>query len=137
MPISLIPSFLIYCYVNAVTPGPANLCSLSTALRHGKGPALRQWRGLFTGFCIISVTAVFLTYLLGTLLNEYVGYLSWIGALYLLWMAWHMLRSAGVPVDDKSPDYPCFRTGLLIQLSNDAMSKPLPTTTQCTHRSRR
>ena len=50
MPLSLLPSFLLYCYVGAITPGPANLCSLSTALRYGKGPALRQWRGLLTGF---------------------------------------------------------------------------------------
>ena len=47
MPVSLIPSFLIYCFVGAITPGPANLCSLGAALRYGRGPALRQWRGLF------------------------------------------------------------------------------------------
>ena len=28
MPISLIPSFLLYCFVGGITPGPANLCSL-------------------------------------------------------------------------------------------------------------
>ncbi len=42
MPVSLIPSFLAYCYIGAITPGPANLCSLSAALRYGKGPALKQ-----------------------------------------------------------------------------------------------
>ena len=29
MPVSLIPAFLFYCYTNGITPGPANLCSLS------------------------------------------------------------------------------------------------------------
>ena len=48
MPISMVPSFLIYCYVGAITPGPANLCSLGAALRYGTGPALGQWRGLAT-----------------------------------------------------------------------------------------
>ena len=68
MPISLIPSFLIYCFVGAITPGPANLCSLGAALRYGRGPALRQWRGLFCGFimlpdciCIRCCTASFIT----------------------------------------------------------------------------
>ena len=28
MPASLIPAFLIYCYVGAITPGPANLVRL-------------------------------------------------------------------------------------------------------------
>jgi len=37
MPISLIPSFLLYCFVGGITPGPANLCSLGAALRCGSG----------------------------------------------------------------------------------------------------
>ena len=97
MPISLLPSFLLYCYVGAITPGPANLCSLSTALRYGKGPALRQWRGLFTGFFAVSMVSVLITFFLGTVLNQYVGLLSWMGAAYMLWMAWHILRSAAGP----------------------------------------
>ena len=105
MPISLLPSFLLYCYVGAITPGPANLCSLSTALRYGKGPALRQWRGLFTGF------------FLGTVLNQYVGLLSWMGAAYMLWMAWHILRSAAGP-ESEAPDAPGFLSGLLVNLTN-------------------
>ena len=95
MPISLIPSFLIYCFVGAITPGPANLCSLGAALRYGRGLALRQWRGLFCGFFLDSMGAVAVTWLLGAALDRYVGALSWIGAAYLLWMAWHMLRPGG------------------------------------------
>lgn len=117
MPMTLIPSFLLYCYVCAITPGPANLCSLSSAMRYGRGPALRQWRGLFTGFFIVSMVSVLVTHLLGTVLNEYVGLLSWIGAAYILWLAFHMLRSSAGPAD-KDPSTPCFRTGLLVNLTN-------------------
>lgn len=117
MPISVLPSFLVYCYVGAITPGPANLCTLATALRYGHGPALKQWRGLFTGFSIIAMASVLVTYFLGTLLNEYVGIFSWIGAGYILWMAWHMLRSAG-DLDVQSGGQPSFRRGLFIQLTN-------------------
>lgn len=118
MPLSLIPSFLLYCYVGAITPGPANLCSLSAALRYGRGPALRQWRGLFCGFAIISLVSVPAAWLLGAALNRYVGLMSWVGAAYLLWMAWHMLRSAGEVEAGGSPAAPSFRTGLLVQLTN-------------------
>lgn len=117
MPVTIIPSFLIYCYIGAITPGPANLCSLSAALRYGKGPALKQWRGLFTGFFTVSMVSVFVTYLLGTMLNEYVGVLAWIGAAYILWMAYHMLRSSGIQAD-QDVTLPSFRTGLLVQLTN-------------------
>lgn len=117
MPISMIPSFLLYSYINAITPGPANLCSLATALRYGKGPALKQWRGLFTGFFIVAMASVVIVYLLGTLLNQYVRYLSWVGAAYILWLAWHILRSAGIEPEN-DPARPSFRTGLLVQLTN-------------------
>lgn len=117
MPVSLLPSFLLYCYVGAITPGPANLCSLSTALRYGRGPALRQWRGLFTGFFLVSMAAVLATWLMGTLLNQYVGALSWVGAAYLLWMAWHTLRASSGPEGQVS-SAPGFLSGLLVNLTN-------------------
>lgn len=117
MPASMLPSFLLYCYIGAITPGPANLTSLAAALRYGKKPALHQWRGLFFGFFLVSMASVLVTWLLGTMLNEYVGYLAWVGAAYILWMAWHMLRSSGVEAED-NPDQPSFRRGLLVQLTN-------------------
>ncbi len=117
MPLSLLPTFLLYCYVGAITPGPANLCSLSTALRYGKGPALRQWRGLFTGFFAVSMAAVLVTFFLGTVMNQYVELLSWVGAAYLLWMAFHTLRSSGGP-EGQAPEAPGFLSGLLVNLTN-------------------
>ncbi|MDD3252007.1 MAG: LysE family transporter [Lachnospiraceae bacterium] len=117
MPLSMIPTFLLYCYVGAITPGPANLSSLAAGIRYGKKVALRQWRGLLAGFFIISMLSVLITYLLGTVLNQYVGLLTWIGAGYILWLAWHMLRSSGVSEKDDTA-VPCFRTGLLINLTN-------------------
>lgn len=117
MSMAMIPAFLMYCYIGAITPGPANLCSLSTALKYGRGPALRQWRGLFFGFFLISMASVLATFFLGTVLNDYVGIFAWIGAAYILWMAWHMLRSAGAP-EAEGGDTPSFRRGLLVQLTN-------------------
>ncbi len=117
VPASIIPSFLLYCYITGITPGPANLCSLSTALRYGKTVALRQWRGLLTGFLIDSLAAVALCRLLGGVLGSYVRYLSWIGAAYILWLAWHLLRSSGTPPEEEGRT-PGFRTGLLVNLTN-------------------
>ncbi len=117
MPLSLLPSFLLYCFTNAITPGPANLCALSTALRYGRAAALRQWRGLITGFFTVSMAAMLAARFLGTALNEYVGLLSWVGAAYLLWMAWSTLRSDGGP-EGKAPKAPGFLSGLLLNLTN-------------------
>ena len=117
MPTSLIPSFLLYCYIGAITPGPANLCSLSAALRYGRKEALVQWRGIFAGFACVSMASVLVTWILGAALSQYVGYLAWIGAAYILWLAWHTLRSSGIQADN-DPARPSFKNGLLLQLSN-------------------
>ena len=68
MPTSLIPSFLIYCFVTAITPGPANVCTLASTLTYGKKKALVQWRGLLTGFVIISLAASIVVWFFGTML---------------------------------------------------------------------
>lgn len=117
MPVSVVPSFLIYCFITAITPGPANLCSLSASLHYGTAVALRQWRGLITGFFIDSMAAVLLNRLLGSVLGAYVRYLSWLGAAYILWMAWQMLRAAGEDPAGETRQ-PSFRTGLLVNLTN-------------------
>ncbi len=117
MPAAIFPSFLLYCYVNSITPGPANLCSLSTALRYGKTAALRQWRGLALGFFLDSMAAVVLCRVLGDVLGGAVRYLSWLGAAYILYLAWHTLRSAGTPPEQEAHP-PGFRRGLLVNLTN-------------------
>ena len=117
MPLSVLPSFLIYCFITAITPGPANLCSLSAALHYGKAAALRQWRGLITGFFIDSMAAVLLNRLLGSVLGDYVRYLSWVGAAYILWMAWSMFRAAGADPEQERRQ-PSFLTGLFVNLTN-------------------
>ncbi len=117
MPVSLIPSFLVFCFLNAITPGPANLCSLSSAMRYGRKRALIQWRGLFTGFFIDSMGAVLITYFLGNIMGSAVRYLSYIGAAYIIWLAIHILRDDGTSAE--SADRGCnFMTGLLVNMVN-------------------
>ncbi len=119
MPVSLIPSFLFFCSVTCSTPGPANLCSLAAAMRYGRRQALIQWRGLFTGFAVISIISVLLTYFLGTVIGPYIRYLSFIGAAYILWLAFRILRSDPEAENEKEAAQNCgFLTGLLIQFTN-------------------
>ena len=106
MPVTMLPSFLLYCFTGGITPGPANLCSLSAALRYGPGAALRQWRGLFTGFLLISLVSVAITWRLGAALGQYVGMLSWLGAVYMLWLAWHIARSPKSGAAKDRPHFP-------------------------------
>lgn len=141
MPVSLIPSFLLFCFTGAITPGPANLCSLTAAMKYGRKQALKQWRGLFVGFACVSLSSVLITHFLGEKLNNYVSYFAYIGAAYILWLAFKIFRDDRTAQDyekvynasdDDEIDYgfddleyetlkdaPCnFYSGLLVQLSN-------------------
>ena len=97
MSIFLLPTFpilLLYLFVQGITPGPANLCSLETAMRYGTRAAVRQWAGLVLGFLIVSFASV------GVVLGSYSWFeqllpaLSALGAVYVLWLAWTLVRPA-------------------------------------------
>lgn len=117
MPTTLIPTFILYCAVSAITPGPANLCSLACAMKYGKKQALRQWRGIFIGFAVVALLSSVAVWFLGTMLSRYLRVLTWIGAGYILYLAWHILRSDSS--GEASAGAHCnFFTGLLVQLTN-------------------
>ena len=121
MPLSLVPSFLIYCFTCSITPGPANLCSLNTAMSKGRSAALIQWRGLFIGFAIVSFVTAFLSYFLGNVLGDAVRYLSYIGAAYLLYLAIQTLLplfGAGHETTHAAEGQGTFVRGLIVQLTN-------------------
>ena len=117
MPLYLVPTFLLYCFVTAITPGPANLCSLASAITYGRKQALIQWRGIFAGFAIIAFLASLAVWFMGIVVDRYVSVLKWIGAAYILWLAWHILRSDDVG-SAQAGKHCNFFTGLLVQLTN-------------------
>ena len=119
MPLSLLPSLLFAIFVVGYSPGPANLYSLACCLKFGRRKALKMWRGLLTGFSIAVVIMAVLTHLLGEMMGSYVGYLKYLGAAYILWLAWKMWRSSG----QNNPDaQQCnFTSGMIMQLTNAKM----------------
>ena len=118
MPITLIPSFLFYCLVSGITPGPANLCSLSTALKYGKKTALTQWRGLFIGYFVVALSSVMVTYFIGSAFESYVKYFSYIGAAYIVYLAIHILRANGGNSENGLLKEGTFLNGFLVQVTN-------------------
>ncbi len=117
MPSSMIPSFILYCIVSAIIPGPANLCSLASAMKYGKRQALRQWRGIFLGFAVVALFASAAVWVLGTAINDSVRTLTWIGAAYILWFAYHVLQNEEMG-EAESGKRCNFLTGFLVQITN-------------------
>lgn len=119
MPISLIPSLISFCLIIGYTPGPANLLSLSSALKYGRKEALRLWRGLFFGFLTIDIAAAIVTWKLGPIIKEYIGWITYVGAAYIFYLAFKSVINSGKEQQDSSS---CnFMTGYLMQLTNAKM----------------
>jgi len=117
VPISLFPSFLLYAAVCEISPGPVNLYALSCGLRYRFGQLCGYIFGMLAGFSTVMALSVMLTLTLGELLQNYVGILSYVGAAYILYLAWNVLQDNG-SMEAEGIARPTFRTGYLLQVSN-------------------
>ena len=117
MPISLFPAFLLYAAVCEISPGPVSLYALSSGLRYRCSQLYGYIFGMLAGFSTVMAISVVLTLTLGELLQNYVGVLSYIGAAYILYLAWNVLRDEG-SLETEDAGKPTFRTGYLLQVSN-------------------
>ena len=117
MPLKLLPSLLVLILVWGFTPGPANIYAMGCSILHGRNRSLRMWTGLLCGFSVAASTAALLTHLVGPAMSHYVVYVKYLGAGYILWLAWNTLQaSRQESIADKRS---CsFVTGFIVQLTN-------------------
>jgi threonine/homoserine/homoserine lactone efflux protein len=104
-----------FALASSATPGPVNIIGAMTGARHGTFRALRFVSGATASFLALLVI-VGRGMLLGT---EWVLALAWpmtlAGAVYLLWMAWGLLRGGGGNPADSDPRIPGFWSGVVVQ----------------------
>ncbi len=119
MPYSLLQALLLQILVIGYTPGPANIYSLATSLRYGRRESFKMWLGLLTGFCIAACVMAILTHLLGNAIGEYVAWLKYVGAAYLVYLALKIYSRNGEIVEKDSGA--SFFDGMVVQLTNAKM----------------
>ncbi len=116
MPVDRLPSLLLLILAVGYTPGPANIFSLMCSMRYGRKKALGMWLGLFTGFTIAIITLALLTHFIGEAMGQYVEYVKYVGAAYILYLAWKTYSASGKP-QSKTRDCTFF-SGMVVQLTN-------------------
>ena len=86
-------NLIMYLSVMGITPGPNNLTCLYLGGRQGLKRCMPFI--LTSGFCIFlkSVVCGVFSRLLATYLPQAVNAVKWLGALYMLYLAYHMIRS--------------------------------------------
>ncbi|ARC90706.1 LysE family translocator [Rhodovulum sp. MB263] len=99
----------------SATPGPVNIIGAMTGARYGSGRALR-----FVSGATASFLALFLVFGTGILAGT--GWIlaiarpmTVIGSVYLLWMAWSLLRDEGRIQGDEIRQAPGFWSGTVVQ----------------------
>lgn len=93
-------SFFIYTVLTALLPGPNNILALNNTMTVGyKKSKFLLW-GIYTGFTtIIFLSALFTQFLSGSL-DEVFYYLRYLGAVYLIYLAWSVIRSKPMNIDE-------------------------------------
>ena len=96
--------FLAYVFLTTFTPGPNNIMAMSNAMRSGYKRTLAFLAGITAGFLLVMLICGLLNVVLVKLLPEIKIWLNVLGALYMVYLAIHILRS-------KPPDQDATQTG--------------------------
>lgn len=123
MPTAVLLTFIPYVFIMTFTPGPANIFSLSTSSKYGFRVFLKALAGLFTGFTCDMLLAAAFSYSFSSLLPQATKLLTYVGAVYILWLAWHIFRSTPADANQESHDHQkkekaSFFVGFFLQLCN-------------------
>lgn len=118
MPINLLPSLLISLFAVGYTPGPANIFALSCAMTHGRKKAMKAWLGLLCGFSVVALIAAVAVHLVGMAIGPYISFVKYLGAAYILYLAWKTYKAS---ITDRKDVSCSFWDGYMVQLTNAKM----------------
>lgn len=110
------PTFLTYAVLTTITPGPNTILSMSNGSRKGFFRGLSLNLGMWCGFSIVMVLCAVFCSLLSAWLPVIKTPMLFIGAAYLLWLAWKTLRRSG-EINEKETKGD-FLTGFSMQFVN-------------------
>jgi threonine/homoserine/homoserine lactone efflux protein len=122
MSIELYAAYLAACLVIVRVPGPTVTLIIANSLRHGARAGLLNVAGTQVGLAIIvAVVGIGLTSLIAAM-GHWFDWLRLMGAAYLVWLGWKMIRSSGESADGVPARRP--RGGFLMQGALVALSNP-------------
>lgn len=116
MTILIISSFLLYCIINAFTPGPGNILALNTVTTYGWQNGRPLFFGIFTGYYVVQMLCAVFVCGVSSFLPNALRILKYIGAAYILWLAFHIAVSR--PEAGPEAGHASFMKGFLLQFVN-------------------
>ena len=116
MPAYVIGNFLVYCVINAFTPGPGNILALNTVNSYGWKRGKPLFFGIFAGYYMVQIICALFVCGIGAFLPGALKILKYIGAAYIFWLAIHVAISK--PATDESAEGASFWKGFMLQFVN-------------------
>ena len=110
-------AFFSFVLVTTFTPGPNNISSASMGVLHGYKRTLKYLLGIATGFFFVMVLCGWISTTLLKVFPSFETTLRFIGAGYILWLAFETLR-ASYTFQEGGQSLMGFARGLLLQVLN-------------------
>ena len=113
---AVLSNFLIYCVINALTPGPGNILALNIVTNYGYKKGKTLFFGIFAGYYVVQILCAIFVYGVNSLLPNVMEVMKYIGAAYILWLAIHIVFSK--PSTENAKQSASFLKGFMLQFVN-------------------
>jgi threonine/homoserine/homoserine lactone efflux protein len=94
--LSLLPALILFAFVASATPGPNNIMLMTSGLNFGFRRTLPHFWGVDLGFSVMTLLVGLGLAQLFVAAPVLLTILKWVGAAYLVWLAWKIARSGPV-----------------------------------------
>lgn len=112
----VIGNFLLYCLINAFTPGPGNILALNTVTNYGWRKGKKLFYGIFAGYYVVQIICALFVFGIGTFLPNVLDVMKYVGAAYILFLAIHIAVSK--PTKNSNSKSASFTKGFMLQFVN-------------------
>lgn len=117
MPINIFIEMTITAALTVWSPGPNNILLLSTASKYGIRKNLKLFLGIWSGSLSLMCLCGIFCSTLSSIIPGIQPILKYIGAAYILYLAWQTFRRKP-PQNEAAQKEPSYFTGLFLQLLN-------------------
>lgn len=121
MSLEIYAAYVLACIVIILVPGPTVTLIIASSMRHGTRAGLLNVAGTQAGIAVmIGIVGIGLTSMIESA-GHWFEWLRLLGAAYLIWMGWQMLRAGGRLAEGEAPVPPrggFFLQGFLVAISN-------------------
>ncbi|URZ18568.1 cysteine/O-acetylserine transporter [Clostridium felsineum] len=111
-------AFMTYTLLTAITPGPNNILAMSNTSKYGLKRSMRLIQGIFFGFLSVMTLCSLFSVMLVNIIPTIRPAMKYVGAAYILWLAWNILKSKPQEGAENEEKANSFLTGFFLQFLN-------------------